>query len=178
MTKTNVEIKATVKDMVRKEVLVREFTQSEAIILHQVDVFFVVPKGRLKLRIFSPAEGELIYYERPDTAEPKSCSYCISKTNDPQGLKVVLEKVLRIRSIVKKKRLVYLYGQTRIHLDKVEGLGNYIEIEVVLSEDQTEKEASVVLEAIMSRLEINPDDLVDRAYVDLLAPITNQSEMG
>ncbi len=79
------EIKAIVKDMVRKESLVRDFTQSEAIILRQVDVFFVVPEGRLKLRIFSPAEGDLIYYERPDTAGLKSCSYCISNKR-PAGI--------------------------------------------------------------------------------------------
>src|SRR6185503_8914246 len=106
-------------------------------IIPQEDTFFHTPQGRLKLRLLSPKKGQLIYYTRPDQGGPKRSDYHISLTADPENLKRVLELAYGIRGIVKKKRYLYLVGQTRVHLDDVEGLGRFMELEVVMGEAQS-----------------------------------------
>ncbi len=127
-----------------------------------------VPFGRLKLRKLAGGSAELIQYHRNDSREPKESRYVFFRTEDPEGLKAVLAKALGIRGIVLKRRTVYFYGQTRIHLDQVEGLGAFIELEVVLDPGQDIRYGTAVAEDLMSKLEIEKEDLVAGAYVDLL----------
>ncbi|MBN3321162.1 JIP2 protein, partial [Atractosteus spatula] len=74
--------------------------------------------------------GQLIFYERPDVVGPKLSNYSISVTNDPDGLKKVLSDALGVKGTVKKERHLYMVGQTRVHVDAVEGLGHFMELEV------------------------------------------------
>ena len=90
------------------------------------------------------------------------------QTTDPRGLKEVLGHALGIRAILRKTRTVYFCGQTRIHLDRVEGLGAFIELEVVLEPGQNTQYGTGVAEGLMSQLDIQKEDLVAAAYVDLL----------
>ena len=117
-------------------------------VIHQEDIFFNTPDGRLKLRVFSPTSGQLIYYHRPDQKGPKVSNYELSPSNDPEGLKSTLTEALGIRATIKKTRYLYISGRTRIHFDQVESLGAFIELEVVLSETESpedgEKEAQEV----------------------------------
>ena len=101
-------------------------------IILQVDTFFNVENGRLKLRVLAPDQAQLIYYTRPDQEGPKRSDYHIAYTSDPENLKRVLELAYGIRGVVKKTRYLYLVGQTRVHLDDVEGLGQFMELEVVM----------------------------------------------
>jgi len=137
-------------------------------VIDQQDTFFHVARGRLKLRVFGDGTGELIYYERPDAAEASVSEYLLSPTADPESLGATLSAALGLRAIVRKRRTLYRCGQTRIHLDQVEGLGDYLELEVVLRGDQSAAEGAKIAQQIMDHLEVGDADLVDVAYVDLL----------
>jgi len=90
----NIEVKAIARNVSILESLSRNMSKTCPKILHQEDVFFNVPHGRLKLRIVSPNKGELIFYARPDITGPKQSTYCMSGTDDPIGLKETLAKAL------------------------------------------------------------------------------------
>ena len=94
--------------------------------------------------------------------------YHISETEDGCGLKSVLEMAYGIRHVVRKTRVLYLVGRTRIHLDQVEGLGEYIELEVVLTDDESPETGRLEAVALMQKLNIDETDLIKTAYVDLL----------
>jgi predicted adenylyl cyclase CyaB len=164
----NVEIKARARDAARQRRLARELAPGEPEVIEQQDTFFRVPRGRLKLRVFGDGSGELIYYERPDSSEASVSEYRLAPTADPESLRETLGAALGLRATVRKRRTLYRCGQTRIHLDQVEGLGDYLELEVVLREDQSAAEGAVIAQQLMERLEVRDSDLVDRAYVDLL----------
>ena len=163
----NIEIKAHLNNYDETRALVEIFCPEPERTEQQVDTFFNTDKGRLKLREAS-TKSALIYYDRPDTVDPSPSDIAISFIDEPDTLKDVLSKSLGIRRIVKKERTLYLYGQTRIHLDKVEGLGNFLELEVVLEENQSEEDGKQIAQDILNKLNINDSDLLDKAYVDLL----------
>src|SRR5437867_7170167 len=105
----NIEIKATVSDLpsVRAKVVSLARAPSEALL--QTDTFFVVPRGRLKLRQFSDGSGELIFYERPDRAGPNESSYLRYACPEPAALATVLRHALGVRGIVEKRREVFMW---------------------------------------------------------------------
>lgn len=164
----NIEIKAKISDYNKFENEVKKICGAEGKTIKQEDIFFFVPKGRLKLRIFTESSGELIYYERENTDVPKESNYFILVTDEPEKLKSVLQKSLGIRGTVKKIRQLYLYGNTRIHVDEVENLGNYLELEVVLKNDQSTEEGIKIANDLMLKLGINQADLINNAYIDLI----------
>ena len=165
---TNIEIKARVHEMEHLENNVRSMTKSEPILLYQEDYFFNVPHGRLKLRVLSPGRAELIFYDRQNVAGPKQSAYSKIEIADPQAFKETLGNALGIMGVVRKIRKLYVYEQTRIHLDDVEGLGHFMELEVMLQDDQTNEDGVAIAEEIMRQLHIDPRDLVNSAYIDLL----------
>ncbi|HEX2998035.1 MAG TPA: class IV adenylate cyclase, partial [Anaerolineales bacterium] len=128
----NIEIKARATNFAEIRRRAETLSDKPLDVLSQEDTFFNTPQGRLKLRILSTGQGQLIYYTRPDQEGPKRSDYHIFLTNDPENLKRVLELAYGIRGVVKKTRYLYLVGQTRVHLDDVEGLGQFMELEVVL----------------------------------------------
>jgi len=148
---SNIEIKAFLPDPSRVRQIAEQIGEDKGGIL-QEDTFFTSQRGRLKLRRFSATQGELIYYERPDKPGPKQSHYVFSTTDDPDGLKKVLQEALEIEGIVRNKRHLFLVGQTRIHLDEVEGLGSLLELEVVLQEGQQPEEGTAIATALMEKL--------------------------
>jgi len=165
---TNVEIKARVRRWERLADLAGRLADNPPLRLEQVDTFFAVPNGRLKLRVQQAGRGELIHYHRPDEAGPKTSQYHIVRTEDPERLEGVLSAALGVSGIVKKTRLVYLCGQTRIHLDDVEGLGRFMELEVVMEPGQPLEWGEAEARRLMEALEVEQGDLVQWAYFDLL----------
>jgi predicted adenylyl cyclase CyaB len=137
--------------------------------IEQDDTFFACRDGRLKLRDFGNGNGELIFYRRPDQAGPGQSEYRITPTEDPDGLRTVLTDALGVTGRVCKARELYLTGRTRIHLDRVEGLGDFLELEVVLSDQESSRAGEAEARFLMEQLHVAEDDLVDVAYVDLLA---------
>jgi predicted adenylyl cyclase CyaB len=164
----NIEIKALVLDTDRLQATVEAMSETTGEVLNQQDVFFEVASGRLKLRIMGDSTGELIQYDRPDTDVPRASHYLIAPTTAPDVLMTIMSRVLPIVGTVRKQRLLYRVGQTRINLDQVENLGNFVELEVVLRPDQTEEEGVSIALDLMSHLEITREQLVSGAYIDLL----------
>ena len=165
---TNIEIKARIQDPDRLRELVEELCDTPGEVLFQEDTFFHTPRGRLKLRVLAPDRGQLIYYERENASGPKPSNYNISPTSDPDSLKTVLSAGLGVRGVVRKRRLVYVVGNTRIHLDEVEGLGSFLELEVVLSPGESPEAGKAVATEFMRELKINESDLIKVAYIDLV----------
>jgi len=172
---SNVEIKARIADPTRLRAAVEDSSDTPPQVLVHEDTFFNVSSGCLKLRTFGDGRGELIFYQRPDTAGPKPCLYSIAPVADPMALKAVLSQALGIRAVVRKRRTLYMLGQTRIHLDEVDGLGDFLELEVVLRDAQTAAEGTRIVEDLLVRLGIPRDALIDCAYVDLLERATGEN---
>ena len=151
----------------RVKQIAEQLGKDKGVIL-QEDTFFTSKRGRLKLRRFSATHGELIYYDRPDKPGPKQSRYVLSTTGDPDGLKKVLQEALGIEGIVRKKRHLFLVGQTRIHIDEVEGLGSFLELEVVIQEGQQPEEGTAIATSLMEKLGVKKKNLVAGAYIDLI----------
>ncbi|HEX8991048.1 MAG TPA: class IV adenylate cyclase [Anaerolineales bacterium] len=165
---SNIEIKARARDFngIRSRAATLADTPLQVIV--QEDTFFAVPQGRLKLRVRNPDPAQLIYYERPDQGGPKRSDYQIFETEDPERLKLTLSRALGIRGIVRKTRYLYLVGQTRVHLDDVEGLGQFMELEVVLRPDQPDADGQAIARDLMAKLGVAESELLEGAYMDLL----------
>ncbi|MBU1700258.1 MAG: class IV adenylate cyclase [Candidatus Eisenbacteria bacterium] len=164
----NVEIKARCVDPARCRQLAERFSDKGPEILSQVDTFFYCNEGRLKLREFEDGTGELIHYHRDDDTAPSESRYVITPIGKPNLLKEALSRALGVRAIVKKRREVYISGRTRIHIDEVESLGTFVELEVVLIDDELQTSGMEDAYQLMKVLEIHKDDLLDGSYVDLL----------
>jgi predicted adenylyl cyclase CyaB len=127
-----------------------------------------VLQGRLKLREFGDGTAELIYYERPDKAGPKTSKYMRTQISDAASIRQLLGQVLETKAVVTKRREVFLAGRTRIHLDEVDGLGTFVELEVVLTDDEADSDGERIASVLMERLGVRQEHLVERAYIDLL----------
>jgi len=163
----NVEIKARLSDPDRIRSILEELVDSPPEILEQTDTFFSVSSGRFKLRV-QGGRSELIYYERPDTASAKESRYSVIRIDEPDLLRAVLAEAIGVRGTVKKRRFLYRIGKTRVHLDEVEGLGSFLELEVVLDEGEMVEDGVATANRLMGKLGIEDEDLVACAYIDLL----------
>ena len=164
----NVEIKARISDLAAVKARAFELDGKGPTLLRQEDTFFHASRGRLKLRKLAPDHGELIFYERPDTRGPKCSQYSRVPTDDPDALREALSAALGVAGTVRKTRWLYLVGRTRVHVDDVEELGTFLELEVILAPDETTAVGEREARDLMARLGIADADLVARAYVDLL----------
>jgi predicted adenylyl cyclase CyaB len=164
----NVEIKARVPDPDSLRSSVERLADGPPRWLSQEDTFFPCEDGRLKLRRFSDGSAELIYYQRGDSSGPSESRFSKSPVNEPITLLTVLCDALGTAGVVRKQRELFRVGQTRVHLDEVEELGSFVELEVVLHDDQTVADGEAIARQLMAELGISDDDLIDVAYVDLL----------
>lgn len=164
----NVEIKARLESIEELLPRVKAIADSGPTEIAQDDTFFSCPNGRLKLRAFSETSGELIFYRRSDSAGPKESFYFISPTASPNTLRETLSLAYGERGRVRKHRTLFVLGRTRIHLDKVVGLGDFLELEVVLSEDESAETGVEIAHELLARLGISSTQLIEGAYLDLL----------
>lgn len=173
---TNIELKAHYPDLHRARRLCDSLHATHAITESQLDTYFKVPNGRLKLRESSPTSSTLIYYEREDKQEPRQSDYLLVPVRgEPALLQDLLTHALGILVQVKKSREVFTYGNTRIHLDCVERLGTFIELEYVVDENFTVEDGKKALDALKQHFGIHEDDLIDVSYSDLLLRSTPDS---
>ena len=100
-------------------------------VIRQRDTYFAVPQGRLKLREEEPGGARLISYRRPDAADERVSDYRLVPVPDPDGLRAALAETCGVRVEVVKRRRLLLWERVRIHLDEVEGLGSFLELEAV-----------------------------------------------
>ncbi|EON19239.1 adenylate cyclase [Cupriavidus sp. GA3-3] len=164
----NVEIKARIDSIEAVLPHAAALADSGPEYIRQDDTFFPCVNGRLKLREFAPDRGELIFYARADEAGPKESFYILSPTRSPDTLRAALAAAHGEGGRVRKLRTLYLAGRTRVHLDRVEDLGDFLELEVVLAEDERLENGVAEAHALLARLGIPASNLIEGAYVDLL----------
>jgi predicted adenylyl cyclase CyaB len=168
----NIEIKARVPDPAALRARAVGLATAEPEVLMQRDTFYNAPAGRLKLREFADGTAELIYYERPDQPGPKTSIYSRTPVPDAASMRDLLARCLGAKAVVAKSRELFLIGATRVHLDQVERLGSFMELEVVLAAGQTDAEGEQIACDLMAQFGIREADLVDQAYVDLLERVS------
>jgi predicted adenylyl cyclase CyaB len=165
----NIEIKARIDNYDELVERAAAMTELAPLSYRQHDTFYEVPSGRLKLRCFddgSPAE--LIFYQRDDSDGPKVSFYMRSPVTNVEATQALFAAALNVRGNVSKERLVYLVERSRIQLDRVEGLGDFVEIEVVLGENDDEATGEAEAYTMFKKLGIPSEAFVPGSYIDLL----------
>ena len=165
----NLEIKAAVASLgpVKSRLRALEGAARHAG-LRQTDWYFRVPKGRLKLRqVGAATDAELVAYLRPDRTSARTSEFQRMPIADAAGTRRLLERMLGVRACVRKRREVWLYRNARIHLDTVEGLGRFVEIEVVVTEGMPQ--ARALMKELREVLGISAKDLLAGSYGELTA---------
>lgn len=165
----NIEIKARIASVDQLKPVATAISDGDPVEILQDDTFFPCAAGRLKLRAFADGTGVLIFYQRADEKGPKESFFTTAVTQSPDALRDTLSLAYGQSGRVKKQRTLFTTGRTRIHLDRVEGLGDYLELEVVLADGEAVEAGQQEAYAVMARLGVQPSQLVERAYVDLLA---------
>ncbi|XP_075989176.1 uncharacterized protein LOC142985103 [Anticarsia gemmatalis] len=170
MSLRNVEIKAKVTDYDNICKIAEELSGKPAEIINQDDTFYIVNDGRLKLRTYKDSSATLVRYNRDDEGGPKLSNYELLDLDSVKAkvLDAMLRKSLGIRGRVIKERKLYMVDQTRIHIDTVHDLGQYMELEIVLKPDQTLEEGQAIAKDLQTKLGVKDEDLIACAYVDLL----------
>lgn len=163
---TNLEFKARLRDLDAARGAAGRLGAVEAGVLDQVDTYFEVARGRLKLREIAGADAQLIHYDRAEDAAQRWSHFRVARVVEPEGMKAVLESACRVRGVVAKRRHLYLWQDCRIHLDRVEGLGDFLEFEV-LSEGSACSDWDR-MEALMTAFGLKETDAIRASYSDLL----------
>jgi homotetrameric cytidine deaminase len=136
--------------------------------LRQRDTYFAAPRGRLKLREQEPGGAELIAYERPDAAEARESRYRITPVADASAARETLDAALGTTVVVDKRRHLLVWDGVRIHLDDVEGLGHFVELEGVADDGSDLARERDLVERLRAELAIEDDAIVATGYADLL----------
>jgi adenylate cyclase, class 2 len=139
MSILNIEFKATTNNLAALETLLQQHNPVFIGEDHQIDTYFNVPTGRLKLREGN-IENALIHYERENTAGAKSSHVLLYQHQPDKTLKEILIKTLGIKAIVDKRRKIYFIKNVKFHFDTVEGLGTFIEVEAIDKDGNIGKE--------------------------------------
>lgn len=168
MAHLNVEIKAKCNN----HVAVRSFLKGKNADFkgtdHQIDTYFVVPNGRLKLREGN-IENYLIHYQRSDQEGPKQSTITLYKSEPGSTLKEALTKALEVLAIVDKQREIYFIGNVKFHIDTVKDLGTYMEIEAIDSGGTIGKaKLQEQCEQYLGELSIKQSDLLSNSYSDMV----------
>lgn len=163
----NIEIKARIDSVEALLPRARAVAGGEPVLIEQDDSFYAAPHGRLKLRRFADGSAELIHYLRPDTGEAKASDYVRVPVPEPDALAEALTRACGLLGRVRKRRWLLLAGATRIHLDRVEGLGDFMELEVVLRDGQSDAEGAAIAGTLMHELGLAAAPRLAGAYLDL-----------
>ncbi|EZA49459.1 hypothetical protein X777_11957 [Ooceraea biroi] len=159
----NIEIKAQIRNIGSTSSKIEDLSDiTGRRVIKQRDIFFNATRGRLKLRRFEDGSAELISYERPDVLGPRLSSYdkVTLDSDTAESLTNILSHSIGVFGTVNKTRQLYMVGQTRVHVDEVDGLGTFMELEAKAGQ----KIAADLMEALL----IKQEDLIAEAYVDLL----------
>lgn len=170
--KKNLELKVKLENF--RDILkdITSFGAKEADILYQVDTYFLIGKKRLKLRDMN-GEFQLIYYSRPDIQESKLSRYYVFRFTNYHGK--IVEKILNVffttRAIVSKKRILYLYKHTRIHLDEVQNLGKFLELETGFDKKEPRYDFYHEHNIVVNALGLSRYEKIRSSYSDLVFEI-------
>jgi predicted adenylyl cyclase CyaB len=164
----NIEIKARIGSVAALLPRVRLVADRGPWEIRQDDTYFACASGRLKLRTSPDEGGELIYYRRDSQRSPRESFYLRSAVPAPDALRDLLTQAFGQVGRVEKMRILFLRGRTRIHLDQVKGLGEFLELEVVLADHEPPAAGTGEANQLLRRLEVEPSQLIEGSYLDLL----------
>ena len=165
----NIEIKARIVSVEVLRPRAETLAGAPAVLIEQDDSFFCVPHGRLKLREFADGTAELIHYHRADSTEAKASDYVRVSVPEPAALREALARANGLQGRVQKQRWLCLVASTRIHIDRVAGLGDFMELEVVLQDGLSDAEGLAIAEGLMVQLGLADAERLAGTYLDLLA---------
>ncbi len=162
----NIEIKARCANpIIIREILLSKHAEFKGTD-YQTDTYFSVPRGRLKLREGN-IENNLIFYFRVDEAGPKKSDCILYKPEDSPALKRILERSLGIRTVVRKTREIWYLDNIKIHIDQLESLGSFVEIEAKQEGELTEADLYRQCHSLLSEFGIKEEELVSESYSDM-----------
>ena len=164
----NIELKAHLSNFDSAHQTAEAIAEKRLGVQHQVDTYFSCHQGRLKLRQIDRSPAQLVWYARPDEPGAKASDYLVVPVANPETLKAALTAALGIWVMVKKHREIFLWKNVRIHLDRVESLGNFIEFEAVLGTGDDDASGHECLKTLSDQFQIEPEHLVANSYSDLL----------
>jgi homotetrameric cytidine deaminase len=171
----NVELKARDREPARSLERALALGAEDRGELRQRDTYFAAPAGRLKLREQEPGGAELIAYERADEAAARESRYRIAPVAEPAAVREALDAALGTTVVVDKRRRLLLWEGVRIHLDTVEGLGAFVELEGVAAEGSDLSAEAERVARLRAELGIADDDLLATGYADLLAAAPDEA---
>ena len=166
----NIEMKAKANSLEGLHKFLSNLKAEHIGVFNQVDTYFNVSHGRLKLReTLNSGRGELVYYERRNVEGPKLSSVYTVEIPEPAVTKMILEKVLGVWVIVDKTREVFRYAGVKVHLDTVKGLGNFLELEKQIENWEAEaRKSKRLIKDLMKKMGISRRDLQRGSYSDLI----------
>ncbi|MEL7833630.1 class IV adenylate cyclase [Fodinibius sp. Rm-B-1B1-1] len=168
MSILNVEIKAQCNNPDHIRNILSEHDADYKGTDHQIDTYFNVPEGRLKLRQGS-IENNLIFYQRDNQSGPKSSSINLVPSEHPQKLHALLDNALGTKVVVDKQREIYFIDNVKFHIDQVKELGNFIEIEAI-DEDGSigEPKLRKQCQKYINLFDISDEQLLSHSYSDMI----------
>lgn len=166
----NIELKGRCRDLGAAEAACRRLGAAFCWTRRQTDTYFRVQSGRLKLRVEEPGGAVLVEYHRPDRPEARESRYRLTPVEDPHETLAELERRHGVAARVAKTRTLYMHENVRIHLDRVEGLGDFVEFEAVIGEGADAAESRERLERLVAGFGIAPEDLCSTSYADMVSP--------
>ncbi len=171
MSILNIEFKAKSNDIIAAENILLQHNPTFIGEDHQIDTYFNVSNGRLKLREGN-IENALIHYERENTAGSKSSQVLLYQHQPDKNLKSILTKALGIKAVVDKRRKIYFIENVKFHFDTVQNLGTFIEVEAI------DKDGSIGKEKLQGQCDyyaamfgIQGEDFMAESYSDMIMAV-------
>lgn len=164
----NLELKIKLKSFSQIKKILNQIGAEFTAVLNQKDIYYKNKNGLLKLRIENPATARiesLIKYRRNENSKHRWSDYNLIKFREGNAEKFLAD-FLEIETIVNKKRLLYMYDNTRIHLDKIKSLGNYLELETLVLNGQADAKRRFA--KIVSFLKLDLKNQVKKSNRDLM----------
>lgn len=162
----NLELKAALRSLQTAETTAKSLPARRMGILHQTDTYFQIADGRLKLREIRGSGAELIRYVRPNHAGVRRSEYTRIAVKQPAAVRRLLSRALGIRSVVRKRRILFRYRNARIHLDTVNRLGAFLEFEVMVRRGLPQ--ARRLMTFLRRRFRIRARDVRPGSYGDMI----------
>ncbi len=166
----NIELKARLLDPVAAQQIATRLCGGRFETQRQTDTYFQCPTGRLKLREIDGRGAQLVWYRRPDQLSAKGSDYLLVPVAEPAQLRAALSAALGVRGVVRKTRRICLFQNVRVHLDAVEGLGDFLEFEAVLDGGVGDEAGHAQVEQLRREFGINETELLAGSYGDTLSP--------
>ncbi len=166
----NLEVKIELKDFTETLKTLEEIGAEKTDVLLQKDIYYIHPKGLLKLRIM-PSHAELIFYNRNEKEGDRWSDYKVMKISNAEAPENFLREILDEEVVVEKQRTLYMYKNTRIHLDEVKRLGKFLELETIVSDSL--EDAKARFDFLVEKLKIDLDKQIKKSYKNLMLEIND-----